>query len=131
MSLQPNIKTKLLINGREYVSVDRMPTRIRKALAKTIGATSILRYEARLATKLNTRIIVNDKEFTSPGDIPVAERKLYQDALAALLPSTLATTTNPVPSNLRKILLSLLLAGRSSAILFSRLIGNNQARSRR
>jgi len=129
MSLQPNINTKLLINGREYVSVDRMPARIRKALAKTIGATSILRYEARLATKLNTRIIVNDKEFTSPGEIPVAERKLYQDALAALLPRTLATTTDPAPSNLRKVFLSLLVVSRSPATLFSRLIGNNRTNS--
>ena len=83
-------KTKIRFNGREYASAEEMPPSVREAYTRAVGETAVLRAGARLAGKLNAKIIVGDKEFSSPGEVPVAERRLLQDALAELLPTNLA-----------------------------------------
>ena len=87
-------KTKIRFNGREYASADEMPASVREAYTRAVGETSVLRSGARLAGKLNAKVIVNDIEFSNPGEMPVAERRLLQDALAALLPNNLAVSAN-------------------------------------
>lgn len=87
-------KTRIRFNGREYASADEMPASVREAYTRAVGETAVLRSGARLAGKLNAKVIVNDKEFSSPGELPVAERRLLQDALAALLPDNLAVSAN-------------------------------------
>jgi len=87
-------KTRIRFNGREYASADEMPASVREAYTRAVGETSVLRSGARLAGKLNAKVIVNDTEFSSPGEMPVAERRLLQDALAALLPNNLAVSAN-------------------------------------
>jgi hypothetical protein len=83
-------KTKIRFNGREYASAEEMPPSVREAYTRAVGDTAVLRSGARLAGKLNAKVIVNDKEFSSPAELPVAERRLLQDALAELLPNDLA-----------------------------------------
>src|SRR5206468_11489329 len=83
-------ETKIRFNRREYTSAEEIPASIREAYTRAVGETAVLRSGARLAGKLNAKVIVNDKEFSSPGELPVAERRLLQDALAALLPNNLA-----------------------------------------
>jgi hypothetical protein len=83
-------KTKIRFNGREYASAEEMPPSVREAYTRAVGDTAVLRSGARLAGKLNAKVIVNDREFSSPCELPVAERRLLQDALAALLPNDLA-----------------------------------------
>src|SRR5438105_1313767 len=85
--------TKIRFNGREYASAEEMPATAREAYTRAVGETAVLRSGARLTGKLNTKVIVNDKEFSSPGELPVGERRLLQDALAALLPNNLALST--------------------------------------
>ena len=87
-------KTRIRFNGREYASADEMPASVREAYMRAGGETSVLRSGARLAGKLNAKVIVNDTEFSSPGEMPLAERRLLQDALAALLPNNLAVSAN-------------------------------------
>jgi hypothetical protein len=89
-------KTKVRFNGREYASAEEMPASVRKAYTRAVGETAVLRAGARLAGKLNAKVIVNDKEFSSPGELPVAERRLLQDTLAALLPTDLALSAEEV-----------------------------------
>ncbi|MFN2540599.1 MAG: hypothetical protein ABR514_00315, partial [Chthoniobacterales bacterium] len=89
-----------------------------------VGETAVLRSGARLAGKLNAKIILNGKEFSSPGELPVAERRLLQDALAALLPDNLALSAEDARKiSRRKILLTLLLVSSAAAIVYGWLHG--------
>lgn len=100
---------KIRIKGKEYASGSEMPAKIKEAYARAVGETALLRSGARLAQKLNARIIINDKEFTNPGEMPVAERRIYQDTLAALLPSDIVLSPNDASKlRRRKALLALL-----------------------
>src|ERR687888_2659254 len=99
--------TKIRLNGREYASAEEMPATVRQAYNRAVGETAVLRSGARLVGKLNAKVIVNDREFSSPGDLPVAERRLLQDALAALLPNNLALSADEARKiRRRKILLT-------------------------
>ena len=113
----PNFKAKIRIKGKEYASASEMPAKIKEAYARAVGETALLRSGARLASKLNARIIINDKEFTNPGEMPVAERRLYQDTLAALLPSDIVLSTNDATKLRRKRALLTLLAISALAII--------------
>jgi hypothetical protein len=100
-------KTKIRFNGHEYASAEEMPANVREAYTRAVGETAVLRSGARLAGKLNAKVIVNGKEFSSPGELPVAERRLLQDALAALLPNNLALSADEARKiRRRKILLT-------------------------
>jgi hypothetical protein len=86
--------TKIRFNGREYASAEEMPPSVREAYTRAVGETAVLRSGARLAGKLNAKVIVNGKEFSNPGELPVTERRLLQDALGALLPDNLALSAD-------------------------------------
>jgi hypothetical protein len=86
--------TKIRFNGREYASADQMPAKVREEYTRAVGDTPLLHSGARLAAKLNTKIIVNGHEFSNPGEMSVDERRLYHDALAALLPSNVAVSVS-------------------------------------
>jgi hypothetical protein len=97
-----NFTAKIRIKGKEYASGSEMPAKIKEAYARAVGETALLRSGARLAQKLNARIIINDKEFTNPGEMPVAERRVYQDTLAALLPGDIVLSPNDATKLRRK-----------------------------
>jgi|HubBroStandDraft_4_1064222.scaffolds.fasta_scaffold26732_2 hypothetical protein len=113
----PNFKAKIRIKGKEYASASEMPAKIKEAYARAVGETALLRSGARLAQKLNARIIINDKEFTNPGEMPVAERRIYQDTLAALLPNDIVLSTNDAAKLRRKRALLTLFAISAFAII--------------
>ena len=95
MSARSN--TKIQFNGREYASSDEMPVSVRAAFDQAIGDTPLLHSGARLAAKLNARIILNDTEFSNPGEMSVDDRRLYHDALAALFPASIAVSVSEAP----------------------------------
>jgi hypothetical protein len=112
-------KTKIRFNGHEYASADEMPASVREAYTRAVGETAVLRSGARLAGKLNAKVIVNGKEFSSPGDLPVAERRLLQDALAALLPNNLALSADEARKiRRRKILLTSIAVALGLAVVY-------------
>jgi hypothetical protein len=112
-------KTKIRFNGHEYASADEMPASVREAYTRAVGETAVLRSGARLAGKLNAKLIVNGKEFSSPGDLPVAERRLLQDALAALLPNNLALSADEARKiRRRKILLTSIAVALGLAVVY-------------
>jgi hypothetical protein len=79
----------------------------------------VLRSGARLAGKLNAKVIVNDREFSNPGELPLAERRLLQDALAALLPNNLALSAVETRKiRRRKISLALMILFGSAGVLY-------------
>jgi hypothetical protein len=95
-------KTRIRFKGRQYASAEQMPAKARDAYTQAVGETPILHSGARLAAKLNAKIIVNGVEFSNPGEMSVDERRLYHDALAALLPSNIAVAANEAGAIRRK-----------------------------
>jgi hypothetical protein len=117
--MRVRFKTKIRFNGHEYASADEMPASVREAYTRAVGETAVLRSGARLAGKLNAKVIVNGKEFSSPGDLPVAERRLLQDALAALLPNNLALSADEARKiRRRKILLTSIAVALGLAVVY-------------
>jgi len=90
-------KTKFQFNGREYASADEMPASVRAVYDRAIGETPLLHSGARLAAKLNAKIILNDTEFNNPGEMSVDDRLLYHEALAAVFPASIAVSISEAP----------------------------------
>jgi hypothetical protein len=90
-------KTKIQFNGREHASADETPVSVRAAYDQAIDETPLLHSGARLAAKLNAKIILNDTEFNNPGEMSVEDRRLYHEALAAVFPANIAVSVSEPP----------------------------------
>ena len=84
-------KTKIQFDGREYVSAEEMPVRVRVAYERAVHETPALHSGARLAAKLKANIILNDTEFSHAGEMSVDDRHVYHEALDALFSPELLT----------------------------------------
>jgi hypothetical protein len=105
-------KTKIQFNGREYASADETPVSVRTAYDRAEHETPVLHSGARLAAKLNAKIIVNDTEFNNPGEMSVDDRRLYHEALAAMFPPSIAVYTSEAPKiRHKKLLLIMVVVG--------------------
>lgn len=89
-------------NGREYASTDDMPIKVRAAYDRFIAEKPELHSGARLAAKLNAKIIVNGSEFNHAGEMSVDDRHLYHEALEAVFPSHIAVSVSEPPKIRRK-----------------------------
>ena len=83
-------KTNIRFNGREYANADEMPSDVRAAYDRAVDEMPPLHSGARLAAKLNAKIIVNGNEFSNAGEMSVDARHLYHEALEALFPPDIA-----------------------------------------
>jgi hypothetical protein len=83
-------KTNIKFNGREYANADEMPVDVRAAYDRAVDEMPPLHSGARLAAKLNAKIIVNGNEFSNAGEMSVDDRHLYHEALEALFPPDIA-----------------------------------------
>lgn len=93
-------------NGREYVSTDDMPVSVRAAYDRAMAEKPELHSGARLAAKLNAKIIVNGSEFNHAGEMSVDDRHLYHEALEAVFPPSIAVSVSESPKiKQRKLLL--------------------------
>jgi hypothetical protein len=90
-------KTKIQFNGREYGNADEMPVSVKAAHDRAADETPVLHSGARLAAKLNAKIILNDTEFNNPGEMSVDDRRLYHEALAAMFPASVAVSVSEAP----------------------------------
>lgn len=98
MSARP--KTNIRFNGREYANADEMPSDVRAAYDRAVDDVGLLHSGARLAAKLNAKIIVNGNEFNNAGEMSVNDRHLYHEALEALFPPDIAVPAGePTESN--------------------------------
>ena len=84
-------------NGREYASADDMPVSVRAAYDRAIAERPELHSGARLAAKLNAKIIMNGAEFNHAGEMSVDDRHLYHEALEAVFPSSIAISVSEPP----------------------------------
>jgi hypothetical protein len=94
--MQTTFNATICVSGNNYQNEDSMPENIRQALERVIaGALKAKRSffagsSARFVPKLNSRIVCDSGEFTDVGEMPSAQRRLYEDALAAMLPGYFA-----------------------------------------
>src|ERR1700746_1472544 len=92
-------------NGREYASTDDMPVRVRAAYERSIAEKPELHSGARLAAKLNAKIIMNGSEFNHAGEMSVDDRHLYHEALEAVFPPDIVVSVSEPPKIRRKKML--------------------------
>ena len=86
-------KTNIRFNGREYANADEMPSDVRAAYDRAVDDLGLLHSGARLAAKLNAKIIVNGNEFNNAGEMSVDDRHLYHEALEALFTPDIAVSS--------------------------------------
>ncbi len=67
-----------------------MPSDVRAAYDRAVDELGELHSGARLAAKLNAKIIVDGNEFSNAGEMSVDDRHLYHEALEALFPPDIA-----------------------------------------
>jgi hypothetical protein len=85
-------KSNIRFNGREYANADEMSSDVRAAYDRAVDDMGLLHSGARLAAKLNAKIIVNGNEFNNAGEMSVDDRHLYHEALEALFPPDIAVS---------------------------------------
>ena len=76
-----------------------MPSDVRAAYDRAVDDLGLLHSGARLAAKLNAKIIVDGNEFSNAGEMSVDDRHLYHEALEALFTPDLAISTDPSQTN--------------------------------
>jgi hypothetical protein len=99
-------------NGREYASTDDMPIKVRAAYDRAMAEKPELYSGARLAAKLNARIIMNGSEFNHAGEMSVDDRHLYHEALEAVFPPNITVSVSG-PPKLKREKVMLILVGAS------------------
>jgi hypothetical protein len=90
-------KSNIRFNGREYANADEMPSDVRAAYDRAVDDMPPLHSGARLAAKLNAKIIVNGNEFNNAGEMSVDDRHLYHEALEALFAPGIAVSAAQTP----------------------------------
>ena len=91
-------KTNIRFNGREYANADDMPSDVKAAYNCAVDELALLHSGARLAAKLNAKIIVDGNKFNNAGEMSVDDRHLYHEALEALFPPGIAVSTREQPT---------------------------------
>ena len=97
-----DVQIMIQFNGREYANTDDMPVGVRAAYDRAIAERPELHSGARLAAKLNAKIIMNGSEFNHAGEMSVDDRHLYHEALEAVFPSNIAVSVSEPPKVRRK-----------------------------
>jgi hypothetical protein len=95
-------QTNIRINGREYANADEMPMEVRAAYDRAVDELGQLHSGARLAAKLNAKIIVDGNEFNNAGEMSVDDRHSYHEALEALFPPGIAISAGEARENKRR-----------------------------
>jgi hypothetical protein len=94
--MQTTFNPTICVSGNNYQNEDSMPENIRQAFERVIsGALKAKRSffagsSARFIPKLDSRIVCDSGEFSNVSELPSAQRRLYEDALAAILPGYIA-----------------------------------------
>jgi hypothetical protein len=94
--MQTTFNATICVSGNNYQNEDSMPENIRQAFERVVSAALKAKRSifsgatARFIPKLDSRIVVGSEEFSSVSEMPRAQRRLYEDALAAILPGYFA-----------------------------------------
>lgn len=90
--MQPSFNATICVDGNNYESEENMPENIRQAFDRVIsGALKAKRSffvgrTARFVPTLRSRIVCDSEEFSNIAELPLAQRRLYEEGLTAILP---------------------------------------------
>jgi len=119
-----DVQIMIQFNGREYANTDDMPVGVRAAYDRAIAERPELHSGARLAAKLNAKIIMNGSEFNHAGEMSVDDRHLYHEALEAVFPPNIVVSVSEPPKIRRKkVLLIVVGIGALAGAVYLRLHG--------
>jgi hypothetical protein len=96
MPMQTTFEATICVNGNNYQTEDSMPENIRQAFDRVVSSAVRAKRglfagsKARFIPRLNSRIVCDSEEFSNATEMPSAQRRLYEDALAAILPGYIA-----------------------------------------
>jgi hypothetical protein len=94
--MQTSLNATICVEGNNYETEESMPENIRQAFERVLSGAMKARRSffvgrtARFVPMLKSRIVCNSEEFSNVSDLPSAQRRLYEEGLAALLPSYIA-----------------------------------------
>jgi hypothetical protein len=83
MKVNFNIKRRIIVNGKEYASVEDMPPELREAYEKAVGSGTGVSIE-KPQVKLTTKIVFNGKAYENLDSMPVEVRQLYQSVMKSV-----------------------------------------------
>ena len=94
--MQTSPDATICVDGNNYQNEDGMPEHIRQAFERVVAGTLKAKRalfqgsKARFVPQLNSRIVCDSEEFGSAAELPSAQRRLYEEGLAAILPGYFA-----------------------------------------
>jgi hypothetical protein len=94
--MQTTFDATICVNGNNYQSEDSMPENIRQAFQRVVSSalkakrSLFVGRSARFIPKLGSRIVCGSEEFSNVSEMPAAQRRVYEDALAQILPGYIA-----------------------------------------
>lgn len=103
-----NSDSTICVDGNNYPNEECMPANIRQSFEHVVeGALKAKRAlfqgsKARFVPKLNSRIVCETDEFGDAADLPIKQRRLYEEGLAALLPGYFAERIAQCEAQLQK-----------------------------
>lgn len=83
MKINFSVKSKIIVNGKEYGSVEEMPAEIRAAYRK-VGTGSPRPGHAVMLETEKTKLSFNGREYASEDAMPEEERELYKVVMQAM-----------------------------------------------
>ena len=94
--METSLNATICVSGNNYQNEDSMPENIRQAFERVVsGALKAKRSffvgrTARFVPKLQSRIVCDSGEFSNVSEMSPAQRRLYEEALSAILPGYIA-----------------------------------------
>jgi hypothetical protein len=83
MKVNFNIKRKIIVNGKEYTSVEDMPPELREAYEKAVRSGTGARSEKSQA-RVKTKIVFNEKEYENLDAMPADVRRVYLSVMKSV-----------------------------------------------
>lgn len=93
MEVKFNVKRKYVVNGKEYGSLEEMPTAIREAYEKAVGKTHGTEH-GNIPTISSQKIVFNGQEYESVNSMPADVRQLYESVMKTVNEGNISLTGN-------------------------------------
>ncbi len=96
MPVKVNVKTRIIVNGREYSSPDEMPEEVRQKYETALARGS---QPTARTVKTSSKITFNGQPFNSPDEMPAGVRRIYDSVMASAAQLTDGTPDSPSSSS--------------------------------
>jgi hypothetical protein len=118
MNTKVTVKTRIVVDGKEYHSLEELPAALRAAYEKAVASGA--------QARPTSRIVFNEQTYDTPEAMPADVRQLYEAALANLpkqgapspvWPQDVGAAIEP-PGGSQRILRGLLIGAALLALLY-------------